>query len=154
MCLIRAFTALDRYLSRYRIDRGIITDKYLLGAYVDYDENMTHVPEDCIYVEEWRKGDEVRRRIIYELEEITPFIGDPFQAYKMPWTWIGDVSTDVDITMALDKYLMVGNEIRLDLLFFFLVVHDDIEIRYTDPASGEHLLFPNKGVRIEADGTA
>jgi hypothetical protein len=154
MCLIRVFTALDRYLSRNRVDRGFIARKYLLGEYTEFDENMTHVPEDCIYVEEWVKGDQIRNRIVYELEEITPFIGNPFDPVKFPWTWIGDISTDVDITMAVDRYLMPGNEIRLDLLLLFLRVHNDIEIRYTHPASGEPLLFPNKGVRIEANGTA
>jgi len=154
MCLIRAFAALDRYLSANRTDRGHISRRYLLGAYSEYDESMTHVPEECIYVEEWVKGDQTRRRILYELEEITPYIGNPFDPIKQPWLWIGDITTDVDITMAVDRYLMPGNEIRLDLLFFFLVAHNDMEIRYTHPASGEHILFPNSGVSIRADGTA
>lgn len=154
MCLSRIFAALDRYLSSCRTDRGVIARKYLLGEYSEYDETMTHVPEDCIYVEEWVKGNEVRRRLVYELEEITPFIGDPFQPYKLPWTWIGDITTDVDITMAVDKYLMAGNEIRLDLLLLFLNPHNEMEIRYTHPASGQHLLFPSKGVRVVADGSA
>ena len=154
MCLIRAFAALDRYLAARRTDRGAIVRKYLLGEYCDYDESMTHVPEDCIYVEEWVKGDQVRRRILYELEEITPFIGNPFDPVKTPWDWIGDVSTEVDITAAVDRYVMAGNEIRLDLLFLFLKAHADVEIRYTDPSSGELRLFPNKGVRIAANGSA
>jgi hypothetical protein len=154
MCLIRAFSALDRYLSSRRVDRGFIARKYLIGEYTEFDENMTHVPEDCIYVEEWMKGEEVRRRLVYELEEITPFIGNPFDPVKLPWTWIGDISTDVDITMAVDRYLMPGNEIRLDLLLLFLNSHSNMEICYVDPASGQAVLFPNKGVRIEANGTA
>ena len=155
MCLLRAFSALSRYLASRRTDRGVISRKYLLGEYSEYDANyMTHVPEDCIYVEEWVKGDEVRRRIIYELEEITPYLGNPFEQIKLPWSWIGDITTDVDITMAVDPYLMPGNEIHLDLLLLFLRAHNDMEIRYTHPASGQHLLFPNNGVRIEADGTA
>lgn len=154
MCLIRAFEALDRYLSARRTDRGMITRKYLLGEYCDYDEGMTHVPEGCIYVEEWVKGNQTRRRIIYELEEITPYIGNPFDPIRRRWTWIGDVSTDVDITAAVDKYLMPGNEIRLDLLLLFLNSHVDMEIRYVDPASGEEVLFPNCGVSIKRYGSA
>jgi hypothetical protein len=154
MCLIRAFTALSRYLASQRTDRGFITRKYLLGEYSEYDETMTHVPEDCMYVEEWRKGDELRRRIIYELEEITPFVGNAFDPVKAPWTWIGDLSTEVDVTDAVDRYLMPGNEIRLDLLLMFLKAHEDMSIQYLDPASGELCLFPNEGVRIEADGSA
>ena len=148
MCLIRAFEALDRYLSARRTDRGMIARKYLLGEYSDYDEGMTHVPEGCIYVEEWVKGNQVRRRIVYELEEITPYIGNPFDPIRRRWTWIGDVSTDVDITAAVNKYLMPGNEIRLDLLLLFLNSHVNMEIRYVDPASGDEVLFPSSGVSI------
>ena len=154
MCIIRAFTALDRYLSSLRTDRGVIARKYLLGEYSEFDEAMTHVPEDCIYVEEWVKGKQVRRRLIYELEEITPYVGNPFDTVHPPWTWIGDVSTDVDITAAVSKYLMPGNEIRLDLLLLFLRPHNGMEIRYVHPALGEELLFPNSGVSIGSHGPA
>jgi hypothetical protein len=154
MCISRILVALDRYLSARRTDRGVIRRKYLMGEYSDYDEDMTHVPEGCIYVEEWVKGNQVRRRIIYELEEITPYIGNPFDPIRRRWTWIGDASTDVDITAAVDKYLMPGNEIRLDLLLMFLNCHDDMEIRYADSASGEEVLFPNCGVSIKRYGSA
>jgi hypothetical protein len=154
MCISRILTALDRYLSSCRTDRGVIARKYLMGEYSEYDEDMTHVPEGCIYVEEWVKGNQMRRRIVYELEEITPYIGNPFDPVRRRWTWIGDVSTDVDITAAVEKYLMPGNEIRLDLLLMFLNCHDDMEIRYVDPASGEELLFPNSGVSINRYGPA
>jgi hypothetical protein len=60
----------------------------------------------------------------------------------------------VDITAAVEKYVMPGNEIRLDLLLMFLNCHDDMEIRYVDPASGEELLFPNSGVSINRYGPA
>jgi len=152
MCLTRLFAALSRFISDQYVDRGYIHRKYLLGEYDEYDESMTTVPEDCIYVEEWRKQDEVRRRVIYELEEITPYEGNPFAPFKNPWNWIGDASTDVDITAAVDRYLMPGNEIRLDLLLLFLRSHSHMSIRYTDAASGDEIVFPNKGVRIEADG--
>ena len=52
MCISRILVALDRYLSSCRTDRGVIARKYLMGEYSDYDEDMTHVPEGCIYVEE------------------------------------------------------------------------------------------------------
>jgi len=158
MCISRVLVALDRYLSSCRTDRGVIARKYLMGEYSEYDENelatLSRVPEGCIYVEEWVKGNQTRRRIVYELEEITPYIGNPFDPVRRRWTWIGDVSTDVDITAAVEKYLMPGNEIRLDLLLMFLNCHDDMEIRYVDPASGEELLFPNSGVSINRYGPA
>ena len=154
MCLFRAFSALDRYLASQRTDRGYIYRKYLLGEYSEYDPLMTHVPEDCIYVEEWRKGDEMRRRILYEFEPITPYLGNPFDPVKTPWTWIGDISNEVYITLALSHYMMPGNEIRLDLLLMFLKTHPKMDIRYGDgTASDNEIVFPNEGVRIEAHGS-
>lgn len=153
MCLSRIFTALDRYLSLQRTDRGILARKYLLGEYDEYDDSMTHVPEGCIYVEEWVKDDQVRRRVVYELEEITPFIGNPFDPVKMPWKWIGDASTGVDITDAVGRYVMAGNEIRLDLVLLFLAPHVDMDIVYVT-SSGREVVFPNSGVKIVRDGSA
>jgi hypothetical protein len=153
MCLSRIFTALDRYLSLQRTDRGILARKYLLGEYDEYDDSMTHVPEGCIYVEEWVKDDQVRRRVVYELEEITPFIGNPFDPVKMPWRWIGDASTGVDITDAVGRYVMAGNEIRLDLVLLFLAPHIDMDIVYVT-SSGREVVFPNTGVKIVRDGSA
>lgn len=154
MCIFRILRMIDRYRASLRTDRGHIHRKYLLGEYSEYDESMTHVPEDCIYVEEWVKNGEIRRRLIYELDPITPYLGNPFDLIQIPWTWIGDVSTEVDITLALDRYLMPGNEIRLDLVLLFLNAHERMDIRYADPASGRDIVFPNHGVRIKAHGPA
>lgn len=155
MCLFRFIHALKRIFNHCP-DRGRISRKYLLSDYETYHESMTFVPEECIYVEEWVKGGETRRRILYEGEEIIPFDGNPFDPVSTPWTWIGDASTGVDITLAVDRYIMPGNVIQLDLLFRLLRIHWDLKIVYTDAASGEDRLFPNEGVRIEADedGTA
>jgi hypothetical protein len=146
MCLIRFFNALNRYA-----DGGFIRRKYLLSDYDEYHESMQYVPEDSIYVEEWVKGNEVRRRLLYEGDRITQFTGNPFARVKTPWTWIGDASTDVDITTAVDRYMMVGNRIELDLLFRFLRMHNDLKIVYQDASSGVDVVFPNEGIRIVAD---
>ena len=150
MCIFRLLTLLDRFITGYKPDHGKIVRKYLLSDYEEYDENMKTVPEDSIYVEEWKKGTSIRRRILYEGEPITEFAGNPFTPVKNPWNWIGDASTDVDITLAIDRYLMVGNRIQLDLLFRFLRVHDEINIVYSDLTSGQDVVFPNEGVRIVA----
>jgi len=154
MCIFRILRIMNQYLEECRVDRGYITRKYLLSDYEEYDESMTHVPEDCIYVEEWVKGTEIRRRLVYEGDEITPFIGNPFDPVRVPWRWIGDASTDVDITQAVNRYIMPGNVIQLDLLLRFLRAHADMKIVYADPTSGQDVLFPNEGVRIEVDGSA
>lgn len=147
MCLNRVFsTCKRRDPNRY----GTIVRKYLLSDYEEYDESMTTVPEDSIYVEEWKKGNDIRRRVLYEGEAITEFAGDPFKPVKNPWNWIGDASTDVDLTYAVDRYLMVGNRIQLDLLFWLIRPHDEIQLIYTDPTSNLEMVFPNDGVSIVA----
>lgn len=125
--------------------------KYLLSDDEEYDATMATVPEDCIYVEEWERGGEFRRRLLYEGEEITQYEGNPFAAYKTPWLWIGDMSTGVDLTEAVGRYLMPGNTIGLDLLFRFIRCTSDTELMFVDPRTMETLKFPAKGVRIEAN---
>ena len=146
MCLLRLLSMLNRC-----VDGGFIRRKYLLSDYEEYHESMQYVPEDSIYIEEWVKGNEVRRRVLYEGDRITQFTGNPFAPVKTPWTWIGDSSTDVDITNAIDRYIMVGNRIELDLLFRFLRIHNEMKIIYQDAASGLDVVFPNEGIRIVAN---
>jgi hypothetical protein len=125
--------------------------KYLISDEYEYDEDMTRVPEDSIYVEEWNRGDECRRRILYECEEITPYQGDPFKPYKNPWVWIGDTSTGVDLTAAVERYLMPGNTIALDLLLRFIRCTSETDLMFVDPRTMEPMKFPAEGVRIEAN---
>jgi hypothetical protein len=125
--------------------------KYLLSDEYEYEEDMTRVPEDSIYVEEWNRGEERRRRILYEGDEITPYEGNPFKSYKNPWVWIGDVTTGVDLTDAVERYLMPGNTIALDLLFRFIRCTSDTELMFIDPRTMEPVKFPAEGVRIEAN---
>jgi len=125
--------------------------KYLLSDEYEYEEDMTRVPEDSIYVEEWIRSGERRRRILYEGEEIKPYQGNPFKPYKNPWVWIGDVTTGVDLTDAVERYLMPGNTIALDLLFRFIRCTSDTELMFVDPRTMEPVKFPAEGVRIEAN---
>jgi hypothetical protein len=125
--------------------------KYLISDEYEYDEDMTRVPEDSIYVEEWNRGEERRRRILYEGEEILPYQGDPFKPYKSPWVWIGDITTGVDLTNAVERYLMPGNTIALDLLFRFIRCSSETQLMFVDPRTMEAVKFPAEGVRIEAN---
>jgi hypothetical protein len=127
------------------------TRKYLISDDYDYDEDMTRVPEDSIYVEEWNRGDERRRRLLYEGDEITPYRGDPFRSYKNPWVWIGDTHTGVDLTEAVGRYLMPGNTITLDLLLRFIRCTSETDLMFVDPRTMEPMKFPAGGVRIEAN---
>lgn len=127
------------------------TRKYLLSDDYEFEEDMTRVPEDSIYVEEWNRGEERRRRILYEGEEISQYEGDPFKPYKNPWVWIGDTTTGVDLTEAVERYLMPGNTIALDLLFRFIRCTGDTQLMFVDPRTMEPTKFPAEGVRIEAN---
>jgi len=90
--------------------------------------------------------------IFYEGEEIHRKVFDPYdQKPFVPWLWIGDKTTEVDLTAALQKYMAVGNTIRLDLILHMIQSHYDTEIMYIDARTLEEVKFPDDGVRIEAD---
>jgi hypothetical protein len=53
-----------------------------------------------------------------------------------------------DCSLALEPYVVPGNKITLDLLY-----HIDSSItewRYLDPATFEHVQFPEEGITINA----
>lgn len=130
----------------------VATRKYLISDDYTYDDDMDRVPEDSIYVEEWNRNGERRRRILYEGEPIAPYEGDPFKPYKTPWIWIGDRETGVDLTEAVSRYLMPGNTIALDLLFRFIRCTTETDLMFVDPRTMEEVKFPAEGVRIEPNG--
>ena len=112
---------------------------------------MTRVPEDTIYIEEWRKDGLKRCVLFYEAEEIVRDVFDPFEEEpRVPWLWIGDKKTEVDLTSAMQKYMAVGNTIRLDLILHLIQVHYDTEIVYVDARTLEEVKFPAGGVKITA----
>lgn len=151
-CCLRTYTlALSYFRSFYAAVCEVATRKYLLSDDYEYDHAMTRVPEDSIYVEEWVRNDDRRRRLLYEGEEITPYEGDPFRPVKTPWVWIGDRETGVDLTEAVGRYLMPGNRITLDLLLRFIRCDSQTNLIYVDPRTMEEVKFPAEGVRIEAN---
>jgi hypothetical protein len=147
-CCLRLRRSIDAFFTPFET----ASRKYLLSDDEEYDATMATVPEDCIYVEEWERGGEFRRRLLYEGETITTYEGNPFASYKTPWLWIGDMSTGVDLTDAVARYLMPGNTIALDLLFRFIRCTTDTELMFVDPRTMETVKFPAEGVRIEANG--
>jgi uncharacterized protein YycO len=89
--------------------------------------------------------------LFYEGEVITRETFDPFEDEPyVPWIWIGDKNTEVDLTHAMQKYMAVGNVIRLDLILHMIQVHYDTEIMYIDARTLEEVKFPASGVRIVA----
>ena len=60
----------------------------------------------------------------------------------------------MDLTAALQKYMAVGNIIRLDLILHMIQAHHDTEIMYIDARTLEEVKFPDHGVRIVQDVSA
>ena len=87
--------------------------------------------------------------VTYEGEEIVRELFDPFEHVpEIPWIWIGDKKTEVDLTAAMSKYMVAGNTIRLDLILHLIQVHHDTEIMYVDARTLEEVKFPASGVKI------
>jgi hypothetical protein len=121
--------------------RGLIGDQA-------FDSSMTHVPEGCIYSEEWYDSHGNNRiRVLYGGDEIphhwehTPFEKDPIR----PWIWVGNPQTETDLTRTLDKYLVVGNRITRELVEHILPGRT---LAYVDKTF-KQLDFPGDGIVIE-----
>ena len=146
----------DQINSYYQVPMSVLLhcDRvYFLGPY-DRDGEETHVPEDTILVQEFRKGSLVRRAITYDGLEILPYAGDPFRTPHVPWVWIGDDTTDVDLTPTLAKYLVPGNLITLELIDHFMHFTERTRIVYIDARTFLEHTFPAEGIRIEANETS
>jgi hypothetical protein len=128
--------------------------RYLLSDEYDSDDfEYSRVPENSILIEEWVKDGVKKCNLFYEGEE---WVGDrysPFeQPARVPWIWIGDKTTEVDLTTAMQKYMVVGNTIRLDLILHMIQVRENTNIVYIDVRTLEEVKFPADGVKIVQDG--
>ena len=152
-----AYTSfVDRINSYYQVPLSVVMQcdrTYFLGPYDGCGEE-TRVPEDTILVQEFRKGTLVRRAITYDGLEIAPYVGDPFAPVDIPWIWIGDDTTDVDLTPTLAKYLVPGNLITLELIGHFMNFTERTRIVYIASRTFEEQTFPAEGIRIEKHATA
>lgn len=153
LCMLRLYNNVCKFVNWIRgtpvhlktISYYILSDEY------DQDEveEMTRVPEDAVFIEEWEKDRVKKCNLFYDTDTIYRGIYDPFarEAY-VPWVWIGDKKTEVDLTTAMQKYMVVGNVIALDLILHLIQVHNDTEIVYIDARTFEEVKFPNNGVSI------
>lgn len=155
LCSLRLFNAIGKIigwiLNPFPEPKNI--SYYLLSDEYDSDEadDMERVPEDSIFIEEWVKNGIKRCILFYEGEEITRGGPDPFDLEpEIPWIWIGDKKTEVDLTSAMQKYMVAGNTIRLDLILHMIQVRHDTDIVYIDSRTLEEVKFPAEGVEILA----
>lgn len=153
-CAIRLYNSVCKLISwvfdppkKNNVSYYILSDEY------DQDEldEMTRVPEDTIFIEEWENEGVKKCNLFYECDVIIRRRFDPFTVEPyVPWVWIGDKKTEVDLTAAMQKYLVAGNTIALDLILHLIQVHNDTEIVYIDARTLEEVKFPAKGVNIRA----
>lgn len=153
-CAIRIYNGICRFIDwvfpapkNNNVSYYILSDDYAQDEIVD----LKRVPEDSILIEEWEKDGVKRCNLFYEGDEIVrnrfnPFAAEPY----VPWIWIGDKNTEVDLTAAMQKYMAVGNVIAVDLILHLIQVHHDTEIVYIDARTLEEVKFPAKGVSIKA----
>jgi hypothetical protein len=162
-CTIRAYNAvynLLKWLLSSPAEHPKVT-RYLLSDEYDSDDfEHPRVPENSILIEEWVNADGLKKcNLFYEGEEWFGVFGEdcysPFtQVPLTPWLWIGDKTTEVDLTAAMQKYIVVGNTIRLDLILHMIQVRENTNIVYIDARTLEEVKFPADGVKIVADDSA
>lgn len=148
--VVRFTASMKRYLWSILPTPVRISNRYLISLEDEYDEDMTRVPEGAVFVEEYVSSGIVKRRVLYEGDEITPYMGDPFLPAACPWLWIGDKETEVDLTHALTKYMVPGNIIQADLLLTLLNADRYSQLVYIDSRSLAEVKFPENGVTINA----
>jgi len=137
---------------KYTHKRTVVSD----SGYDDDDLfDMTRVPEDTIVVDEYELDGHKKCRIYYEGFPLghaqLDYEYDPFkvEAYK-PWIWFGDKTTEVDLTNAMEKYLVPGNIIDIELLLKLIHIREDTNIIYVDARTFQEVKFPAEGIRIRA----
>jgi len=153
-CAIRMYNNLCSFINWvFPLPKQNNVSYYILSDEYDQDEvdDMIRVPEDAIFIEEWEKEGVKKCNLFYDSDIIVRNRFDPFAAVPyIPWIWIGDKNTEVDLTAAMQKYMVVGNVIALDLILHLIQVHHDTEIVYIDARTLEEVKFPAKGVSIQA----
>lgn len=115
------------------------------------DQNATRVPKECLCMEELADN---KVHVLYEDDEVLPYTGDSSAPVYVPWLWIGHVPSDTDLTRTLQKYLIPGNHILLDLLMYVLGKDTDEGFMYLDAKTLQLRKFPVEGIRIETQDDA
>jgi len=123
---------------------------YFLGAESESPSTFTHVPEGKIYIEEWVHGDTRRSVVRYAGEEIPKtWTSSPLERHaKTPWVWVGDRETEIDLTRTFNKFLVVGNVIKMELVSSLIQVNQRSNLLYIETGTFKELKFPGDGITI------
>lgn len=128
---------------------------YLSDAGVVFDPDTdTHVPEDCVYIEEWVDTHGHKKSVVrYEGEEIPKdWKSSPFDMHaKCPWVWVGDRDTEIDLTRTFNRFLVPGNRIEMDLVCHLIQVTDRSNLIFIESGTFKEVKFPGDGITIKAD---
>lgn len=149
----------DKYLEyKYATDEIKPTLRYFLA---DSDEELpvlsgyTVVPNGYIYIEEWidTKGRK-KMIVLYEGDEVprtwthSPFDMPPA---RCPWVWVGDKETEIDMTRTFDKFLVPGNQIRIELVDRLIRMNERTNLIYIQSGTLNEVKFPGDGITIETN---
>ncbi len=130
------------------------TRRYFLSEDHVFNDSYSKVPPDTVYIEEWVRRGEKKCVVLYENEAIpTAWNFDPFSQHaRCPWLWIGDKSTEIDLTRTFQKFLVPGNTIRMELIKKLIHVADKTKVIYIESGTFDELEFPDGGLLIKANG--
>ena len=148
----------DKYLEyKYTTDEIHPTERYFLTSHgrEEYVNPSTMVPTDKVYIEEWMDTKGRKKMIaLYEGHAIpitwthTPFDLPPA---RCPWVWVGDKETEIDMTRTFDKFLVPGNQIRMELAEKLIKITDHTHLIYIESGTLNEIEFPGDGITIESD---
>ena len=129
-----------------------LVQRYFLSDDDEYDDSYTRVPEGAVFIEEWVDEDGNKLCYVqYEGEEIKDD-QNPFELKaQCPWVWIGDQTSEIDLTRTFNKFLIPGNVIRLDLVEKLIHITEKTNLVYVERGTFETKKFPGEGILIEED---
>ena len=148
----------DKYLEyKYTTDEVHPTERYFLtpAGREEYLIPSTVVPTDKVYIEEWMDTKGRKKMIVlYEGESIpTSWTHTPFELppARCPWVWVGDKETEIDMTRTFDKFLVPGNQIRIELVEKLIKITDHTKLIYIESGTLNEIEFPGDGITIETN---
>jgi hypothetical protein len=122
---------------------------YFLADSRKVDESYETVPHNAIYIEDWIDEHGTKKSVVrYEGEEIPRIWREsPFtRNAKTPWVWVGDRDTEIDLTRTFNRFLVVGNRIRPELI---KKLTDRTNLIYIESGTFAELKFPGEALIIE-----
>jgi hypothetical protein len=150
---LRYVTMLYNYLRGYwAVPSTELVQRYFLSDDDEYDDSYTRVPEGAVFVEEWINEDGDKLCYLqYEGEEIVDH-ENPFELKaRCPWVWVGDETSEIDLTRTFSKFLIPGNVIHLDLVEKLIQITEKTTLVYVARGTFEIVKFPGDGILIEED---